>query len=337
MPNASSSGRTLVIAPATASELLLAQSLLKLLCQQRPDSPIDLLAPDWALALTERMPEVAANITTPLAATGLLSLSKRYQLARRLTLRDYERAFVLPDSLVSAFIPALAGIASRVGWRGQMRFGLLNDIRKFDSRRYGSVTERFVALAFAPGAVLPDSLPVPQLQIQAESLPRLLQVHGLALERPVFAVCLGAEFSRSKHAWPVAQYAKLIAQLAANGAQVWLFGSKAEAVFAGHIIAALPEPACSFCFSVTGRSLNLADVIDLLAAAEAVLSGDEFFSRVSAALDKPLLAIHAASPTSVDLPHGDKVVGLTSKDFDESMPATILSRLAELSGLSLPP
>ena len=46
-----------------------------------------------------------------------------------------------------------------------MRYGLLNDIRKLDEQRYPLMIERFMALAYAPGAALSKPYPRPQLQI----------------------------------------------------------------------------------------------------------------------------------------------------------------------------
>ncbi|WP_252720515.1 glycosyltransferase family 9 protein, partial [Acinetobacter baumannii] len=68
---------------------------------------------------------------------------------------QYEQAILLPNSLKSALVPWFAGIPKRTGWRGEMRYGLLNDIRKLDKQRYPLMIERFMALAFEPGVELP--------------------------------------------------------------------------------------------------------------------------------------------------------------------------------------
>ncbi|CAM5231065.1 hypothetical protein SSTU70S_02741 [Stutzerimonas stutzeri] len=69
------------------------------------------------------------------------------------------QAILLPNSLKSALVPFFAGIPKRTGWRGEMRFGLLNDIRKLDKQRYPLMIERFMALAFEPDAELPRPYP----------------------------------------------------------------------------------------------------------------------------------------------------------------------------------
>jgi lipopolysaccharide heptosyltransferase II len=80
----------------------------------------------------------------------------------------YEQAILLPNSLKSALVPFFAGIPKRTGWRGEMRFGLLNDMRKLDKQRYPLMIERFMALAYEPGA----ELPAPILSRRCASLSR---------------------------------------------------------------------------------------------------------------------------------------------------------------------
>ncbi|MDX1562085.1 MAG: lipopolysaccharide heptosyltransferase II, partial [Gammaproteobacteria bacterium] len=110
--------------------MVIAQSLYKFLQQQNPDCRIDVLAPAWSLPLLARMPEVREGIELPVAH-GELGWSKRRALGRSLRGR-YHRAIVLPRSLKSALVPWLARIPLRTGFRGEMRFGLINDVRPFD-------------------------------------------------------------------------------------------------------------------------------------------------------------------------------------------------------------
>ncbi|MGG6549577.1 UNVERIFIED_CONTAM: hypothetical protein NY100_29585, partial [Prevotella sp. 15_C9] len=82
----------------------------------------------------------------------------------------------------------------------------------------------FMALAYEPGALLPQPYPQPRLQIDESSRDAALSKFGLQLDRPVLALCPGAEFGEAKR-WPAEHYAKVAEVKIREGWQVWLFGS----------------------------------------------------------------------------------------------------------------
>lgn len=304
MSKPSSSRRTLIVGPSWVGDMVMAQSLFKLLREAQPQRDIDVLAPAWSRPLTERMPEVASSIDMPLGH-GQLLLRERYQLARTLAKRGYDRAYVLPNSFKSALIPAFAGIETRIGWRGEMRFGLLNDIRKLDPKGYPLMVERFAALAFEPNAALPPNLPRPELQVQSEALPGLCQQYGLTQQRPVLALCPGAEFGPAKQ-WPAEHYARVAATMITAGWQVWLFGSDKDRAVADSIIAAIPSGQKDACHSLAGRT-SLADAIDLMSVAAAVVSNDSGLMHIAAALGRPLVAVYGSTSPDFTPPLSDRV------------------------------
>ena len=58
---------------------------------------------------------------------------------------------MLPGSWKSALVPFFAGIPRRTGFVRELRFGLLNDIRRLDKRALPMTVQRFWALGAAPG------------------------------------------------------------------------------------------------------------------------------------------------------------------------------------------
>lgn len=169
------------------------------------------------------MPEVRQALSFPLGH-GALELATRRRIGKSLA-GQYDQAILLPNSLKSALVPYFAGIPKRTGWRGEMRYLLLNDVRKLDKARYPLMIERFMALAYAPGTELPQPYPRPNLQIEAASRDAALAKFGLELDRPVLALCPGAEFGEAKR-WPAEHYAQVAEAMIRQGWQVWLFGSK---------------------------------------------------------------------------------------------------------------
>jgi heptosyltransferase-2 len=282
--------KILVVGPAWVGDMVMAQCLFKVLKAQNPAVQIDVLAPGWSLPLLQRMPEVANAIVMPLGH-GELGLLKRYQLGKNLRAQHYQQAIVLPNSFKSALIPWFAKIPIRTGWRGEMRYGVLNDIRTLDPLRYPLMIERFMALAYPPSAPLPDAQVVPELQISSITQQAALTKHHIQMaERPVLAICPGAEFGPAKR-WPEEYYAEVAnAQLAA-GWDVWIFGSPKDGEVAAKIMALTQNR----CIDLTGKT-RLEEAVDLLALAKLIISNDSGLMHIAAALHKPLIALYG--PTS---------------------------------------
>ena len=143
----------LIVGPSWVGDMVMAQTLFQCLKQRHPDCQIDVLAPEWSRPILERMPEVRAALSFPLGH-GALELATRRRIGKSLA-GQYDQAILLPNSLKSALVPYFAGIPKRTGWRGEFRYVLLNDVRTLDKARYPLMIERFMALAYAPGADLP--------------------------------------------------------------------------------------------------------------------------------------------------------------------------------------
>ena len=214
----------LVIAPSWVGDMVMAQSLFKVLKAQDAERAIDVLAPGWTRALLERMPEVREAIDMPLGH-GELKLLTRRRLGIELRAGDYQQAIVLPNSLKSALVPFWARIPLRSGYVGEMRQWLLNDCRRLDKQRLVMTVQRFIALGLPDGAALPEPLPPPVLLTDNENTHAALQRLDLdPVAKPVLALCPGAEFGAAKK-WPEAYYAAVAQEWLSQGWQVWLFGS----------------------------------------------------------------------------------------------------------------
>lgn len=293
----------LIVGPSWVGDMVMAQSLFQALKKEQPGAEIHVLAPAWTRPLLARMPEVAATLEMPFGH-GELRLGDRQKLGLALK-GKYRQAIVLPNSLKSALIPFFAEIPVRTGWRGEMRFWLLNDIRLLRKRAYPLMVQRFVALAYPPGAPLPDPLPAPRLVAATRRIPALLDQLGLDRVRPVLALCPGAEFGPAKR-WPERHYAAVAEDRIAAGWQVWIMGSGKDAAVAEGIAAELPAAAREHCQLLAGRT-ELADAIDLLSVADAVVSNDSGLMHVAAALDRPLVAVYGSTSPDFTPPLGDQV------------------------------
>lgn len=278
----------LIIGPSWVGDMVMAQSLFIVLKQQHPQCEIDVLAPQWTSPLLERMPEVRSAIAMPVTH-GVFGLKQRWQIGKALR-GQYDQAIVLPNSWKSALIPFFARIPVRTGWRGEMRYGLLNDLRLLDKVRLPLMVQRFVALAFpAQQANQPPAYLPPAMQAEAANAALL---PAKPAEQKRLILCPGAEFGPAKQ-WPVSHYAGLAEALLQQGWQVLIMGSKADAKTGQAIVASLSDS--QQCFNLCGQT-QLGEAIDIMATADQIVSNDSGLMHIAAALQKPLIAIYG--PTS---------------------------------------
>ena len=276
--------RTLVVAPSWIGDAVLSHPLLVRLKEASP-APIDVLAPPWVLPVSRRLPAVDRAIANPFGH-GDLRLGERRRFAKALD--RYARAVVLANTIKSALIPWHAGIPVRTGWRGEMRYGLLNDLRRLDEEALPLIVERYAALAQPAGEPLRRPLPGPRLRIDEAARGATVARYGLDATRPVLALAPGAEYGPAKR-WPSRHFATLAKDALARGEAVWIFGSGKDTPVAREIEALAPG-----CIDLTGRT-SLEEAIDLLSLAARVVSNDSGLMHVAAALDRPMAAVFGSS------------------------------------------
>lgn len=290
----------LIVGPAWVGDMVMAQTFFKLLKKREPNCTIDVLAPAWSKALLARMPEVNASIESPFAH-GELALKKRYQLAQQLRQQYYDHVILLTNSFKSALIPFWSKIPKRTSWRGEYRGLLLTDVRLFDPKKLPLMIQRFALLALPPKAPMPTQLPWPELVVKEETKQQALQKFNLDLSKPVLALCPGAEFGPAKR-WPSEHYAAVAQQKLNEGWQVWLFGSAKDQVVTQEITRDLTGTVVD----LAGKT-NLAEAIDLLSCASAVVSNDSGLMHISAALKRPIVAVYGSSSPKFTPPLSDRV------------------------------
>jgi heptosyltransferase II len=282
--------KTLIVAPSWVGDAVMSQPLLARLQAKQPGQ-IDILAPGWVLPVYRRMAEVSETLASPFAH-GDNSLRSRWRLGRQIAARDYQRAIVLPNSFKSALVPFFAGIPERVGFTGEVRFGLLNCRHSLDKAALPLMVERFAQLAETPGQLLERPLARPQLQSTPEQqAATLAALSPLSLTRPakLAVLCPGAEYGPAKR-WPTAHFAALARALAGQGFAVWALGSGKDREV-GEAIASLSSGACR---NLCGHT-DLGQAIDLLAMSDLVVTNDSGLMHVAAAVARPLVALFGSS------------------------------------------
>ncbi|WP_150573397.1 lipopolysaccharide heptosyltransferase II, partial [Pseudomonas fluorescens] len=126
-----------------------------------------------------------------------------------------------------------------------------------------------------------------------------------ALDRPVLALCPGAEFGESKR-WPAEHYAEVADAMIRQGWQVWLFGSKKDHPVGEAIRERLIPGLREESYNLSGET-SLAEAIDLMSCADAVVSNDSGLMHVAAALNRPLVAVYGSTSPGFTPPLAEQV------------------------------
>lgn len=299
--NAGAAPRLLVISPNWIGDAVMAQPLLQLLRRQHPEAAIDVLAPGWVAPVWRAMEEVDTVIEAPFRH-GALQLRERWAFARQLRRRGYGAAYVLPNTLKFALIPWLAGIPERVGYRGEMRYGLLNVVHRDERKPKRPMVPFYAALASSPvsAAPKPDMLPRPALSASPAQRAHALEHAGLDAARPLLVFAPGAEFGSAKR-WPAAHFAGLANTVLARlpAMQVVLLGSGKDRPVCDEIVALAPAA-----HNLAG-STSLDQAIALIAAASAVVSNDSGLLHIASALNRPIVALYGPTDPAHAPPFSD--------------------------------
>jgi heptosyltransferase-2 len=250
--------------------------------------------------LVDYMPGVRSAVVWDLPRSRLV-LGQQRALAAELRARDYGTALVLPRTWKSAIAPTLAGIPERVGFVGEMRFGLINRWR-WGERALPRFIDRNAMLALPDGTPLPAEWPVPQLKVPAEEIGRWRQANALG---PAPAVALAPGSVGSGKRWTY--YPEAARLLTQKGLDVWVVGGPSEKALAAEIVAA----GGSRVRDLTGTDLR--NGILAMAAAAVAVSNDSGLMHVAAALGTPTMGIFGPTDPYLGGPLNDLAATIQTK------------------------
>tara|TARA_B100000029_G_scaffold490143_1_gene548821 strand:- start:7210 stop:8268 length:1059 start_codon:yes stop_codon:yes gene_type:complete len=290
----------LVVGPSWVGDMVMAQSLFKLLVSREPNSQVDVVAPTWSISILDRMSEVD-DVMELNVVHGHLALSARWALGQRLREKRYDRAIILPRSLKASLVPFFATIPVRTGYRGEWRYGLINDMRSFDANILNQTIKKMVFLGLGSDE---ENLPLisnPTLNVDKKNLD--LVARRLRLNPSIETVALipGAEYGPAKQ-WPVEKYAELASRLVSVGLQVWVLGSEKERQLGDAIVAMIKNHNV---INLCGKT-SLEDVVDLIASVKVAVTNDSGLMHVAAAVNTHVIALYGSSSPALTPPLTEK-------------------------------
>jgi heptosyltransferase II len=271
---------SLVIAPQWIGDAVMTEPLLRQLYSRGERLTVGALP--WVASVYHAMPHVADIIEFPFAHGGL-HLRERRRLATQMH-GQFEIAYICPNSFKSALLPFFAGIPKRVGYWGEMRWGLLTHRLKNPSSRQQLPMVAFYA-ALCGDDVRHDP---PQLQLASTDVRATLDQFGLSYGN-YYVLAPGSEYGEAKR-WPIHHFAALASQL---DAPVVLLGSGKEAGLCSDI--------ARICSKNKHQQVNLAGKTSLMqamcvvSACKATISNDSGLMHIAAGFGVPQVAIFGSS------------------------------------------
>ena len=271
---------TLIIAPQWIGDAVMTEPLLRRLHARGERLTVGALP--WVAPVYRAMPQVADVIEFPFAHGGLQFKARR-SMAKRLA-GQFDKAYVLPNSLKSALLPFLASIPQRIGYLGEARVGLLTHRLKNPKSKPPMVA--FYSALSGESGLENDR---PEIHMEASQVEATL--HELGLSRGAYVVFApGAEFGPAKR-WPARHFSELAARL---DAAVVLLGSGKEAALCDEIAAPVNAVQAGKCLNLAGKT-SLPQALALIAASRSTVSNDSGLMHVAAALGVPQVAIFGSS------------------------------------------
>ncbi|AKC60747.1 lipopolysaccharide heptosyltransferase II [Blochmannia endosymbiont of Camponotus (Colobopsis) obliquus] len=285
--------KILVIGPSWLGDSVMSQTMLHLLTKQQKKIKIDILTSKCYIPLFHNMPEINQTIINPIKH-GTMELKKIYTFSKTLRNKKYQQAIILPNSFKSALIPLFAQIPQRTGWRGEMRYGIINDLRILNCKNFPLMVQRYAALAFNKNIIkhsnnLPKPLPWPSLSISSKKINHILQKFKIYSNKPLIGLCPGSG-SNSTKCWPHYHYAVLASKLMHDGYQIALFGSIKDYKIGQNINNLILKKINNYHNLIGSTSID--QVIALLAGCQAIISNDSGLMHITNALNRPLIVLY---------------------------------------------
>jgi len=298
----------LIIAPNWIGDAVSTQPLLANLKVLYPDSKIDILASNWVAPVYRACSEVHEVIEAKFEHKKL-QWNLRKEIAKEIEAKNYQACFVLPNSFKSALIPWLANIPFRIGYRGELRFGLINLALDNPSKvNRPPMVEHYLVLSqlLKDDESIPLDKLVPKLNVSGAAKEQVGQkLQDANINRDfIYAICPGAEYGPSKR-WPTEHFAVLAQQLIKQNSnnQIVLLGGKNDYSLAQEITS--QSKLVSNIHNWCGNT-SLDEAIALIGMSKAVVSNDSGLMHIAAALQIPQVAIFGSSDPAHTPPLSDR-------------------------------
>lgn len=269
--------------------MVMSQSLFMALKHRYPNCAVDVVAPAWSSPVLARMPEVRRIIEVDIEH-GELRLATRIRLGRSLR-GQYDQAIILPRSYKSALVPYFARIPKRTAYRGEMRYGIVNDVRGPGGKSTGTTAvQQYVNLSEPSSAhrIKFSDIHLPRLRVDENKRRQAASRLAVNETTPSIALMPGAEFGPSKR-WPAGYFGELASMFIRDGFAVYIFGSSRDHAIGEEVIAS----SCGGAVNLCGKT-SLEEAIDLISLTKVAVTNDSGLMHVAAAVGCSVVAVYGS-------------------------------------------
>lgn len=304
--------RILIICPSWLGDIIMSQSLYKVLKQLYPRCIIDAFAPAWTIPVLKRMEEVDNTIENPFGH-GVFDLLRRKAVGRSLK-GNYDMAFILPNSFKSALIPYYADISYRRGLKGESRYVVINEMRK-NKEDFPLMVQRYVSLAYSNEEVKTASdlmdFEYPSLKAYPPSEELIVRLN-LKTDRKFIAIGCGANYGPSK-LWPFEYYAAVCEHFIKKGYAIMALGSQKDKDSVEQVLSHIGSEYKPYFYDVAGKT-DLTEALDILTLCAGAVVNDSGLMHSLAALDIPQVCIFGSTSTGYTPPLSKKAICVESDE-----------------------
>jgi heptosyltransferase-2 len=272
-------------------DLVRCHSLIRMIAEQNPGRPIDIVAWRPTVEIAEFMPEIRDVIGVEFQHRRLNPIA-RLTLTRMLRKRDYGTAYIIQSSLKAALVPFLARIPERIGWAEECRLPLLTRPR-FGMRRLSRMVDRTCHLGVDKHHDVPARRPEPQLRVPA-SLNGEFEALMQKARRVAPVVVIAPGSSDQSKNWPVENYTAIARRCIESGCTVWIVGARGQRNLAATIMESVPARDY-----LTNTVKRLALTI---AAADVFVGNDSGPLHIAAAFNKPSIGVFGLTDAAINAP-----------------------------------
>ena len=290
--------RALIVAPNWIGDAVMAQPLLSQLKKQ--GFIIDVVATPWVAPIFQACSEVSQTIEADFKH-GALGLKLRIALAKQLKLHQYDAAYILPNSWKSALLPWLAKIPVRIGYIGELRFGLITkSLPNPPKKNRPSMVAHYAALAnigISQNNISENHHPDLIVSAQERTNAHLIAKNFLPQCDSFFILAPGAEYGPAKQ-WPLEHFAQLAINLikAFPNTGIFITGSQKDWTNAQQIIDQTTlEPEIKDRVKNLCGQISLSQSIALISIAKGIASNDSGMMHVAAAFGIAQVAFFGSS------------------------------------------